>query len=242
MEDKVIKSYGIIVYHKSEFTGIYFLLYQHRDSYEYLDIIRGSYQDDNRFKELVSFLCQDERWRLTTHNFKQLWDDIRAYNPKTYDSSYITAKKKFEKYKHNLEDQPSSVKRMKEPPWGFPKGRKQSKETEIECCIREFIEETGITRATFDSHIKISKEDPFTETYKGSDGKTYQTEYYLAESDSLFEIKKVKTPGCIREETVSDEASEVVWFSYEDALKKLEPRRQYILEVTLSSITSLPVM
>jgi 8-oxo-dGTP pyrophosphatase MutT (NUDIX family) len=36
-----------------------------------------------------------------------------------------------------------------EPEWGFPKGRANANESEIETAIREFIEETGIKRENF---------------------------------------------------------------------------------------------
>jgi 8-oxo-dGTP pyrophosphatase MutT (NUDIX family) len=117
---------------------------------------------------------------------------------------------------------------LAEPPWGFPKGKKldAKMETDIQCALREFSEETKIS--TDDFYIWDTK--PHSEFFKGSNGKNYCTHYYLFECESELPIKKIETPQCIRTHAVSEEAAEVGWFDIDDACKRLVPRRQAILK------------
>lgn len=237
MGDEPITSYGVILFSKKDKEKI-FLLYQRRDSYEYTDLIRGAYSSDDRFKELVSCLCPEERERLLNYSFKQLWDDLWvSHNSRLYYQGYEAAYKKFEKYKSLIQDIHISSKMTLEPPWGFPKGRKSyyKKEEDIDCAIREFSEETGLSTKS----IRLIESKPFVEIYRGNNNKSYKTEYFIAESDDILEIKKVDTPQCIRENTVSDEASNVKWFSFGQACLKLEPRRQIILKGVIHFIDSI---
>jgi len=206
-----------------------FLVYQRRDSYEYMDLIKGAYATENKFKELVSCLCTEEKQRLLDYTFRQLWDDLWvSHTSRTYHQGYETARKKFERYKNHIKTAPISSKMAVEPPWGFPKGRKfyNKRENNIECALREFAEETGLST----SSVEILDTKPFVETYKGDNDKSYRTEYFVAKCDVALKIQKIQTPQCIRDITVSEEASEVKWVSVPEACLKLEPRRQIILK------------
>ena len=44
---------------------------------------------------------------------------------------------------------------MKNPEWGFPKGRRNLKERDRECAVREFSEETGLTAEDYIIQEKI---------------------------------------------------------------------------------------
>ena len=64
------------------------------------------------------------------------------------------------------------------PEWGVPKGRRQNKESDLKCALREFSEETGIAS----NLIKIYKNViPLEETYIGLNGVEYKHTYFLAE-------------------------------------------------------------
>ncbi|GAG48986.1 unnamed protein product, partial [marine sediment metagenome] len=110
------------------------------------------------------------------------------------------------------------------------------REASISCAFREFREETRLSL----DHVQIIQEDqPYVETFQGSNGKTYCTYYYLAQFPRLLESHKIGTPHCIRDETVSEEASNVCWFSLEDACSLLNPQRQGFLKDADSIISSL---
>jgi 8-oxo-dGTP pyrophosphatase MutT (NUDIX family) len=62
--------------------------------------------------------------------------------------------------------------------WGFPKGRRNKFESEEECALREFKEESGYN----DEDIKIIHEiEPLCEDFTGTNGIEYRHVYYVAE-------------------------------------------------------------
>ena len=58
-----------------------------------------------------------------------------------------------------------------EPEWGFPKGRRNYKEKDLECALREFEEETGIQKSSL---TIIKNLNPFEEIFTGSNLKSYK--------------------------------------------------------------------
>ena len=74
-----------------------------------------------------------------------------------------------------------------EPDWGFPKGRRKRyySESDIDCAIREFKEETGIDQSQY---TLLRKVKPIEETFEGSNGVTYKHVYYLAEAKNYLPI------------------------------------------------------
>ena len=102
------------------------------------------------------------------------------------------------------------------------------------CAVREFEEETHISRDT----LQVWDTTPLTENFIGSDGRSYATVYYMAEykpSESPLTQKEceltslIETPKGIRKYTASNEAFRIQWFSFKDAQEKLPQFRQDIL-------------
>jgi 8-oxo-dGTP pyrophosphatase MutT (NUDIX family) len=70
----------------------------------------------------------------------------------------------------------NSTTSWNETEWEFPKGRKNYQERDIDCALREFEEETGISK----ENIKIIENVlPFEEMYVGSNHKIYKHKYFL---------------------------------------------------------------
>lgn len=68
------------------------------------------------------------------------------------------------------------------PEWGLPKGKRQNKETDLQCAIREFNEETGINA----NNLRIYKNViPLEETYRSNNGIEYKHTYFIAELKTL---------------------------------------------------------
>lgn len=65
-----------------------------------------------------------------------------------------------------------------EPEWGIPKGKRQNKETDLQCAIREFQEETQINAGSLKIYKNII---PLEEIYKGGNGVEYRHIYFIAE-------------------------------------------------------------
>lgn len=73
---------------------------------------------------------------------------------------------------------PSRGKLYEEPEWGLPKGRRDNKETDLQCAIREFQEETQITGNELIIYKNIL---PLEEVYVGNNGIKYRHIYFIAE-------------------------------------------------------------
>jgi len=65
-----------------------------------------------------------------------------------------------------------------EPEWGIPKGRRDNKETDLQCAIREFQEETQLTDNTITIYKNIM---PLEEVYVGNNGIKYRHIYFIGE-------------------------------------------------------------
>jgi len=227
-----ITSYGIILFYIDPLKQTpVFLIYQRRDTYEYMDFLRGIWGNEKKLKDLFVAFSSLEKQRIREYTFDELWDDLWITNEnKIHRDGYEKAKRKYESVKHKIPSLLDSCIEStdKEPPWGFPKGKKNdySKESDKDCALREFKEETNLDI----SKIKFWNDEVFVEIYKGNNGKAYRTFYYLAESSTVLEVKRVPTPNCIRKDTVSDEAENAIWVTAEEASFKLTARRQTILK------------
>lgn len=229
-----IVSYGIILY-RMEKNIPYFLLYQRRDTFEYTDFIRGIWTSENHLFNLFRSMSMEERDRIRNYTFRELWDDIWVHQEcRVYKDGYQKAKKKYDAIKKKI---PYILDRtdtyVLEPPWGFPKGKKNGYlEDSIKCALREFTEETRIDP----NRIHIVGNFFFTENFKGSNNKFYTTHYYLAETDSKDLPEPYETSSCIRKYTLSDEASEIKWCTMEELSSLLNIKRINIVKSILPII------
>ncbi len=220
-----ITSYGIIL-----FTLInnvpHYLISQRRDTIEYVDFIRGHYSR-NYIQSFFALMSIEERERIENHTFDELWNDLWINKEhRIFRDAYQKARSRFESIKNQIPQilaETTSI--VVEPPWGFPKGKKNVRETEIDCAIREFEEETRMDA----SLIKVGNHPPYIENYKGSNRKDYSTHYYLAYTPIPIEIKKIPTEG-IRTETVSEEILNLKWVTFEKACEFINSRRQNLLQ------------
>lgn len=229
-----ITSYGLILYTIANNKPA-FLLYQRRDNFEYMDFLRGIWIGECQLPGLFSLMSPDERRRIREYTFQELWNDLWVeHSCRIFRDGFSKAKRKYDSIRDkipNLLDTTDS--RIKEPPWGFPKGKKNSfKEESITCAIREFTEETRIPS----EFIHVINAKPFIENFKGSNNKSYATHYYLASIDKPIHPKATDTPHCIRKTTISEEAINVNWFTFEEANNLLNSRRQGILRSAFNII------
>jgi 8-oxo-dGTP pyrophosphatase MutT (NUDIX family) len=98
--------------------------------------------------------------------------------------------------------------RWETPEWGFPKGRKNYQEKDLQCALREFEEETGYSNANIQL---IENLLPFEEIFIGSNYKSYKHKYYLAHmTGNIDESDLLKYER--------GEVSQMCWFTYEACL------------------------
>ena len=187
-----IISYGIIVFRSSS-EGIQFLMIRRKDSFGYIDFIRGKYSLNNiqQIQNIIDEMSLDEKNRIITLPFDILWNEMWGIsnNNIQYKSEEFSSKKKFELLREginvNLNDEIITLKDIvetsktswNETEWEFPKGRRNQKEKDLDCALREFEEETGISR----TNIKLIENIlPFEEMFIGSNHKSYKHKYFLA--------------------------------------------------------------
>ncbi len=70
----------------------------------------------------------------------------------------------------------NTIPKYSHPEWGFPKGRRCGNETNKECAIREFEEETNFSQSDY---IIIDNYNPLIEEFNGTNLIKYKHIYYV---------------------------------------------------------------
>jgi len=184
-----ITSYGIIVFRSSE-DGLQFLMIRRKDSFGYNDFVRGKYSPYNiyQLQNIVNEMSVKEKERILTLPFSTLWNEMWGEtNNNQFKNEEQTSCKKFDTIKEGVVVNSDAIKledlvkksntEWTETEWEFPKGRRNHKEKDLECALREFEEETGIsqTKITIVENIL-----PFEEIFIGTNHKSYKHKYFLA--------------------------------------------------------------
>jgi ADP-ribose pyrophosphatase YjhB (NUDIX family) len=94
-----------------------------------------------------------------------------------------------------------------EPEWGFPKGRRNNGEKDLDCGLREFHEETGYELSDIEL---IENINPYEEIFIGSNLKSYKQKYYLAYTTNNTDIL---------DKYQQSEVSKIGWFNINDCRK-----------------------
>jgi 8-oxo-dGTP pyrophosphatase MutT (NUDIX family) len=120
-----------------------------------------------------------------------------------------------------------STTTWKETEWEFPKGRRNYQEKDLDCAIREFEEETGISKY----NIKIIENImPFEEIFIGSNHKSYKHKYFLATMCDQEEKNKYTLNNYQK-----TEVSQIKWKTLEECLESIRPynleKKQLILNI-----------
>ena len=177
-----ITSYGIIAFrmvggpHVRPYPE--FLIIQRRDSIGYIDFLRNKFP--HKKMVFLEEMTQDERRRIATQDFDTLWDNLWTnHDSKIYKNERETAREAFEKL-----DIPSMLSKTttnwQTPEWGFPKGRPNTREIDLDCAMREFREEAGFSHPEY----VIPNRKKYVEEFKGSNDVTYKHVYFLAKFPS----------------------------------------------------------
>jgi 8-oxo-dGTP pyrophosphatase MutT (NUDIX family) len=193
-----ITSYGIICFRNHpETKDIEYLMIRRKNTLGYIDFLRGKYSLHNKYyiMNMLKQMTESEKESLKTKKFDILWKEL--WNENIQIGKYKNEENiSRDKLKHlingvagytlySLIEESMKYEVWKEQEWGFPKGRRDYKENELECALREFSEETGYAS---DKITMIDNILPFEEIFIGSNYKSYKHIYFLAKmnySDSL---------------------------------------------------------
>jgi 8-oxo-dGTP pyrophosphatase MutT (NUDIX family) len=232
---RITTSYGIILVYIDKNNQLEFLIGKRRDSIGYCDFLRNNY-DDSNINLYFSLMTPDERSRLMNHSFEDLWNDLWvSHNCCGYRDKYDECKHMFNEIKKSgrLNELVQTKYSDNMYMWEFPKGKKQKKELNINCALREFEEETSISSNLID----VLNIYPLIETFFGSNMKMYKTVYFLAVTQIKFIVeRKHNFNSKIRNSTISDEIDELKWVSLDEAKKYIHPRRVSLLESTINLV------
>lgn len=220
-----ITSYGIVAFgYKS--SALYFLMIRRKDSFGYIEFIRGKYSLTNltQIIKIIDEMSMDEKARLLEKSFEDLWSDmwgtINNFNHQ-YKNEESVSKRKFDLLKNGIDiegtfyDLKTIIQQSStawcETEWEFPKGRRNPKEKDLECSLREFEEETGIVKENITIIENIL---PFEEIFVGSNCKSYKHKYFLAYINN-FDLNLSNYQVA--------EVSKLEWKSFDMCLESIRP-------------------
>ena len=233
-----ITSYGIIVFRPSS-NGLEYLMIRRKDSFGYIDFIRGKYVPNNyeHLQNIFNEMSILEREKILGSDFETLWKTMWGIQDSCnqYKGEEIASQKKFEALKMGLpmgsnNDLVTLEKLIKESKtdwketeWEFPKGRRNYQEKDLDCALREFEEETGISK----KDIKIIENVmPFEEVFIGSNHKSYKHKYFLAYTEKIEDNLQ---------NYQQTEVSKLDWKTLEECLDSIRPynleKKQQIINI-----------
>jgi 8-oxo-dGTP pyrophosphatase MutT (NUDIX family) len=207
---------------------IKFLFIRRKHTLSYIEFIRGRYDIDNseHLISLFELMTPYEINKIKIYDFKELWCKLwkKTSCSKIYEKEYELSKKKFKKLKSinynssnvNLDFLTTNIKpKFSTPEWGFPKGRRNYHEKNVECAKREFYEETSYSSNDYNLLDKIT---PINEIFNGTNGILYKHSYYIG-------IDITNKDAVIDQENNHqvDEIGDIDWLTYDEAIKIIRP-------------------
>lgn len=206
-------------------TEYEFLMIRRKDTLGFVDFVRGKYQltDIFHIRNIIDEMTMDEKRRLVTHDFKQLWTEMwGGYTNGQFSGEETQSRDKFNQLKNGVRLRNGCVfylgdlvkeseTRWERAEWGFPKGRRNNQEGDLFCALRENQEETGYCISQSDVIHNIA---PYEEIFMGSNLKCYKHKYFLA-----LISNDVRPTG----DYERSEVSKIKWMTYDECVQKIRP-------------------
>mgnify|MGYP000613173284 CR=1 FL=1 len=222
-----ITSIGIIAFRYNKGV-VEYLMIRRKDSLGFVDFMRGKYplHNKNYLMNIINEMTNEEKVRLTTMTFDELWSHLWGDNIGIqYRGEEKVSRDKFRTLKEGIKTNNNyytleslishSTTSWETPEWGYPKGRRNYHEKDLNCALREFEEETGYLRNNLNVIQNII---PIEEIFTGSNYKSYKHRYYLAEIDKTIQPKN---------KFQETEVSSLIWTTFDNATSMI---RDYNLE------------
>lgn len=163
--------------------NIQFLMVQRKHSLGYMEFMRGRYSIENidTLIHLVEQMSPVEISDISKKDFDNLWNtlwDLNNIKNKNHHKEYVQSKQKFYQIKLNYPNIFTEIKPLYNfNEWGFPKGRRESYESDLVCAIREFEEETGLDETNYNV---LEKCKSIRENLTGTNGVHYAHNYFIS--------------------------------------------------------------
>lgn len=206
-----IRSYGILAY-KVDKKELSFLLIRRKNTIGYINFIRGRYQYLEDLEILVGEMTLEEKNKILDLSFEELWSDLWInHESRTFKNDFSLAKRRFENLDiDNIFNSTIYETMYLEEEYSIPKGRRNHMESELDCAIREFMEETGYKSNEFELLHGVP---PIEERFYGSNGVPYKHIYYIAK------IKTNRIPIINPKDILqAGEVKSINWFTYSETM------------------------
>jgi 8-oxo-dGTP pyrophosphatase MutT (NUDIX family) len=185
---------------------------------------------------MFTLMTESEREGLATKTFDVLWQDMwcKSINDesKTFSKEFKEANEKFQLLKKGYYIKSTdniqffdiayiiknTTSKYNETEWGFPKGRRNINEGDVNCALREFREETGIPQKCVqlcNNYIK-----PLEEVFSGSNNVRYKHVYYIAKMNVNNQFAQSVSIDPKNKQQCK-EIRNVRWFEYDEAQSKI---------------------
>lgn len=203
------------------YPKIKFLMIQRKDTMGFIDFIRGKYPEQEPERSgaigiLFGEMTDTEKKKMLTKSFDDIWKEIwNNHDSKCFKNEYELAKKKYESLPiQELVHSYESVFSFQE--FGFPKGRRNMKESNIGCAEREFQEETGYDKSSYEF---IKNYPLIQEEFVGTNGVKYRHIYYLVKMKSDVSPPKIDW----RNKVQTGEVQNIGWMTYKQCITLIRP-------------------
>jgi len=180
-----------------------------------MEFVRGKYEvhDKEYILRLVKNMTSQEQIMIANYSFDSLWSKLWGNGRDKNSGEFDIAETKF-----NSIDKTrflTDIESFNEPEWGFPKGRRSRGESDLQCAIREFGEETNIPEEAY----TVLPDVIFTEVFTALNNIKYKHIYFVAclKSSKMIDLTKKMTP------MQSREISAVEWKTLKESVNITRP-------------------
>jgi 8-oxo-dGTP pyrophosphatase MutT (NUDIX family) len=208
--------------------------------------MRGKYKVTNHdyLIQLLNGMTLLERERLLKEPFESLWEGLwgpplELSHSYKYEKEQARQKLDALRMGHpSLEDLLArATPAWTTPEWGFPKGRRDLRESEFACAMREMWEETNIQEKDV---CVVRGLDPLEESFKGTNDITYLHKYYITyvpdgQGQQSFEQCYQENPH------IRLEIGDIQWCTLEEALSRIRDTNDEKKKVLLRAAHLLSV-
>jgi 8-oxo-dGTP pyrophosphatase MutT (NUDIX family) len=241
---KPLISSGIIAFRLREDGKTHeFLTVCRKHTFGYIDFLRGRYAINNKTHILDIFyeMTENEKGKILSNDFDTIWLELWGSSDTSYYKNEMTfAREKFNMLAKGIfiKDSFYNTKIIIEecknnwviPEWGFPKGRKNMNESNKECAIREWCEESGFRGNQISL---LSNINSFNEYVIGSNYHSYRDTFFIGEFSETKLDKEMETINYQK-----SEISDAKWASLEELKALIRPYHKERLNM-ITNINSL---
>lgn len=195
-------------------SDVKILMIRRKDSMSFAEFMRGKYdpEDTDYVATLMRNMTLKEQVLIATEPFETLWRLLWGDDRSSPD--FQSSRERFNQL-NRIALMRANLSVYMEPEWGFPKGRRMRGETDLDCALREFHEETNVSREAYCVIHNIRLE----ETFMGLNGIRYRHVYFVAllTNPGLVDLKQKFTPMQRRE------ISGIAWKTFDEAEGLVRP-------------------